>query len=344
MRLVPVRYLKEGTEVALSIVDHDNKLLLKSGQTLNQNLISRLEQKGIVHVYVHDEYCFDPQHKHPIELHTLYHCMLQLRQISKKIESGTSSYVDIVEGLQLASTIADEMIKNQENFKIRYEPHKVLENEIVEKTLYVALMAVGLGVKMKLPKPRLVKLCMAVLLCDISLVSPKIKINSQAMYLMHPKLSYEHLKMNYALDKEILEAVLQHHELYDGTGFPNQLKGEEIGEFARIIAVIDRFYEIQNNHDMFLDSHQLFEAKVKMILKKFDGNILMHFFKYAEIFRPDTLLRLTNDDIVVVTRNNPKNPFKPIVKVIKSKIFEIGEEIDLNANEKLIIKNIEFYV
>jgi putative two-component system response regulator len=42
-------------------------------------------------------------------------------------------------------------------------------------------------------------------------------------------------------DEEILKAVRHHHERYDGTGYPDGLKGEQIPLLARIIAVADTF-------------------------------------------------------------------------------------------------------
>lgn len=41
--------------------------------------------------------------------------------------------------------------------------------------------------------------------------------------------------------KEMLPIIEYHHEKYDGTGYPNKLKGEEIPLLARIIAVADSF-------------------------------------------------------------------------------------------------------
>lgn len=37
------------------------------------------------------------------------------------------------------------------------------------------------------------------------------------------------------------EIALSHHEHYDGTGYPNGLKGEEIPLAARIVAIADVF-------------------------------------------------------------------------------------------------------
>jgi diguanylate cyclase (GGDEF)-like protein/PAS domain S-box-containing protein len=47
--------------------------------------------------------------------------------------------------------------------------------------------------------------------------------------------------------REIADFVLYHHERYDGKGYPNGLKGEEIPLAARIIAVADAFDAMTND-------------------------------------------------------------------------------------------------
>ena len=42
-------------------------------------------------------------------------------------------------------------------------------------------------------------------------------------------------------------AARSHHERYDGTGYPDRLKGEEIPEIARIICVVDAFDAMNSN-------------------------------------------------------------------------------------------------
>ena len=52
----------------------------------------------------------------------------------------------------------------------------------------------------------------------------------------HPEIGYNILR---SLDEyaPLAEAVLYHHERFDGNGYPRGLKGEEIPLYARIIAV-----------------------------------------------------------------------------------------------------------
>ena len=41
--------------------------------------------------------------------------------------------------------------------------------------------------------------------------------------------------------RELAPIVLAHHERYDGTGYPNGLKGKEIPSLARLLALVDSF-------------------------------------------------------------------------------------------------------
>ena len=43
------------------------------------------------------------------------------------------------------------------------------------------------------------------------------------------------------IDQNLAQGAGYHHEKYDGSGYPAHLKGEEIPEIARIIAVADAF-------------------------------------------------------------------------------------------------------
>ncbi|MGD8450422.1 MAG: HD-GYP domain-containing protein [Phycisphaerae bacterium] len=56
----------------------------------------------------------------------------------------------------------------------------------------------------------------------------------------HPRRGYEMLKPVASLGPA-LDAVLYHHENWDGTGYPQGLHGEDIPLYARIIRVVDMF-------------------------------------------------------------------------------------------------------
>lgn len=47
-------------------------------------------------------------------------------------------------------------------------------------------------------------------------------------------------KLGFAFE-EMMQAIMQHHERLDGSGYPNKLKGDDIGWFGRLTAVADSF-------------------------------------------------------------------------------------------------------
>jgi len=55
---------------------------------------------------------------------------------------------------------------------------------------------------------------------------------------LHPKIVRDLLK-NFNIPDDVLEIPLAHHERWDGSGYPNRLKGEEIPLSARIFSVVD---------------------------------------------------------------------------------------------------------
>jgi len=63
---------------------------------------------------------------------------------------------------------------------------------------------------------------------------------------IHPVTGYNILK-GISEDSIIATAAKHHHERYDGKGYPNGLKGEEIPETARILAVADAYDAMASN-------------------------------------------------------------------------------------------------
>ena len=57
----------------------------------------------------------------------------------------------------------------------------------------------------------------------------------------HPMLGYAVVEQSPHL-ASMLPGILNHHEWWDGNGYPNRLKGEDIPMIARIIAVVDAYH------------------------------------------------------------------------------------------------------
>ncbi len=79
--------------------------------------------------------------------------------------------------------------------------------------------------------------------------------------------------------KTISEIVLSHHERVDGTGYPNQLKGEEIPFVARILNIVDAF-EAMTSDRPYSSKKTYEEARLELIAcsgTQFDKNLVDKF-------------------------------------------------------------------
>jgi len=101
----------------------------------------------------------------------------------------------------------------------------------------------------------------------------------------HPILGAEVVKKIDQL-KDVAPIIRAHHERYDGTGYPEGLKGEEIPLGARIIAVADAFDEMTNENGENLSLYFASEALKNNRGSQFDPEIVDLFF---HIYKDKTL-------------------------------------------------------
>ena len=99
----------------------------------------------------------------------------------------------------------------------------------------------------------------------------------------HALLSYEMIKERWDLSAQIKIAVLYHHENADGSGYPNNLKGEEIPLGARILRVCDAFGALIANRP-YRSAFDIETAISIMIeeVKNFDMRVFLTFQKVTQ--------------------------------------------------------------
>jgi HD-GYP domain-containing protein (c-di-GMP phosphodiesterase class II) len=85
---------------------------------------------------------------------------------------------------------------------------------------------------------------------------------------LHAFAGYEMLSNN-AMYEDLAVTILHHHERYDGTGYPDQLRGDEIPLLSRIISVADAFDAMTTNR-IYKGRKTLAQALAE--LKAFSGS------------------------------------------------------------------------
>jgi len=104
----------------------------------------------------------------------------------------------------------------------------------------------------------------------------------------HPKLARDILKKS---TQELIKAATiiayEHHENWDGTGYPRGLKGEEIHLYGRIVAIADVLDAL--THTRSYKDAWSFEKTVSYMIeqsgKKFDPRLINLFLNHLEVFK-----------------------------------------------------------
>ncbi len=104
---------------------------------------------------------------------------------------------------------------------------------------------------------------------------------------MHSKLGYDILKEN-GYNNAICEAVLYHHENYDGSGYPDNRKAEQIPLGARILRVADAFIALISERP-YREAFDFDSAIGIMIedVKEFDMQV---FLAFMDVIHEDGVL------------------------------------------------------
>lgn len=93
----------------------------------------------------------------------------------------------------------------------------------------------------------------------------------------HPMVGYEILK-EYGFEDEVLLAVYYHHENYNGSGYPENLKADDIPLVARVLHVADAFTALISERP-YRQAFDMDQATSIMIedIKQYDMEVFLAF-------------------------------------------------------------------
>jgi len=144
---------------------------------------------------------------------------------------------------------------------------------------------------------------------------------------------------------EVNLIALQHHERWDGQGYPDHLMGPAIDIGARIVSVADAF-EAMVSKKSYRNSMAGYQA-IKNLLadnsRRFDPSVIMAFTKIMGIYPIGSIVRLNDGFVARVVKVNVNAPLRPVVQMLMDnggRVISTGKvtTVDLLEDKKLFIK------
>ena len=190
-----------------------------------------------------------------------------------------------------------------------------------------AIFAVMMGRQMGLDKNELEELAFGHMFFDIGMIKlPTELLNKTSaytekekeMFRQHVFHSVEILKTMKGVKPSAIDIALNHHERFNGSGYPNGLKGNMIPLYARIAGIIDTYDTLTSKrpNSTPVSHDEAVRSLYKSIDKDFQKDILETFIQCLGTYPAGTLVELNTGEVAVVLQQNRISRLRPRIMLI----------------------------
>lgn len=363
MRLVSIQMLKPDMVLARSVYQRD-ALVLKKGCSGIQKYIPNLTNMGISYVYVEDNESEGIVIPDAITEQTRVNCKRVLRNT---VESGTvSGSLSLASLEDSVERIVDEVMKNKD-VQVSLNDIGAADEYTYLHSVSVCVYSLLAGRALNYTNKMLHQLAIGTLLHDIG----KVALDSNILYKpeklteeeyeyvqQHAAAGYQLLKRGTALPETIRMIAITHHERLDGSGYPFGLKGVELHEYSKIVAIAD-VYDALTTDRCYREKWPANKALDYLIEKSgthFSPELVQLFIRQIAVYPNGSLVSLSNGKLGIIKEQNRNFPLRPIVRVISDmdgkkvvpyeidlmkelSVTVLESELEIKRNKERALKN-----
>jgi len=332
MRYISIDEAKAGMLLGKPVYDAFSRILVAKQRPLTEEYIQKLKIRGYLGFYIEDEFSEGIEVKETISPELRNRGVDALRK--KNIDATMQVAKDIVGQILLSDTISLDMVDL-----------RTFDDYTYRHSVNVAVLSTIIGMGMGLNQEQLNDVCvgaifhdMGKLMIDGDIINKPGRLTKEEFRLikMHPQLSLELLTNRWNVSIEAKEAILCHHENYDGSGYPRGLRKDEIPLYARIIHVAD-VYDALTSKRPYKDPYTPSES-IEYLMGGchilFDAEVVRAFLKWVPVYPKGVVVKLSDGRDAIVCENT-KNPIRPKVRLRTGEVLDLGDEskyLDLTIN------------
>lgn len=236
---------------------------------------------------------------------------------------------------EVVSSCVESMLRNPDAMiwmsKIKHENEYTAEH-----CLNVCILSVAFGRHLNFNEEELQMLGLCGLLHDVGKMrTPSIILNKRShltedefrVIRQHTIDGHKLLNAEGTASKAV-DVALNHHERPDGTGYPRGLKGNEISEYSKIVAITDA-YDAMTSDRCYSKAVSPVDAQKEIYQnrgKQFDEEYALAFMQAIGPYPPGTIVELRNGMVGIVLAGRRKFRHLPTVIILRDGEKQVIDE------------------
>ena len=329
----------KGSVITSDLYTEDAVLLVSAGTKIDSSIRDLLKDLNAINFNVFVRVDLD-------ERALKFDKVVELDKAVKERAEQTLSYMfndsnNLKDGMDSVTTLSKsitDIILSSDSLSVSLEALKCSDEYTYKHSLDVATISTLIGRGLGLKANDLRDLATAGLLHDVGKRQISKAIlhkngplddNEFAIIKQHPLYTYNLLQPLDTVSEVIRQACLQHHEKWNGSGYPLHLEGHNINFFARIITVADVFDALVTDrpyHKHYTPSDAI--EMMNSMIGHFDIDVYKLFLKTIVLYPVGTLVTLSDGSKATVVENNKANILRPVVQRVEDgKILNLLEDM-----------------
>ena len=227
------------------------------------------------------------------------------------------------------------------------------DHTLYNHTMNVTILSLSLASVKGIEGERLRLLARGALLHDVGkieipgpILNKKTPLTSaeKGVFERHPVIGHRLCELVADTPKPILEIIDGHHEFLDGSGYPKKLKGDEISELTRIVAVANMYDNLCNpaNAKKAMTPKIALATLYTRYKEKLDHDLVQGFISTLGVYPPGSVVKLSDESIGLVVAVDSKdlmNPevllYNPDIPRLQALIINLSEHPELKITDVL---------
>lgn len=326
MQMVAASAVREGMYVAADVRDDQGRTLIARGQRIGQHHIVRLRKFRIEAIFI------DPDHGVQADRPARSAIRERCEQVLGQCITGTMQefsqkrlVIDATAVREAIDCLVASLMRSR-NSLVTLSDIATRTDRFLQHSVNTAVLATTLGVDLRLPEAMLKDLAAGMLFHDIGKLFLPEQVTARqglpeagdiAVLQQHPQLGCEHLLRSGAVSSVAAAIVLRHHELLDGSGYPQGVSGDRVSLLMRIASVVEVYDTLTSSQ--FGLPPVMPDVVISYLIAnagtRFAREVVTALCRRVALYPKGCAVLLNSGEVGVVAGTLPNSPTRPVVLV-----------------------------